>query len=143
MVKNITFLAAAIILAGCVSVKNTEKSTGQKPDGCPLKCAKKPAQILRHIVLFKFKDGTTNEQIKKFESSFCSLPSKIDAIYDYEWGTDVSVENRSQGFTHCFIVTFLAEADRDKYLPHPAHKELVAILEPHLDKVIVIDYWTK
>jgi len=70
-------------------------------------------------------------------------PDKVDAICDFEWGTDVSVENLQQGFTHCFFVTFRSEADRAKYLPHPAHKEFGTMLGPHLDKVLVVDYWTK
>jgi hypothetical protein len=28
---------------------------------------------------------------------------------------------------------------REAYLPHPAHKALVDVLKPHLDKVLVID----
>jgi len=137
MIRNILYLTAgAILLAGCVSVHKTEH-IGQPQS------TSKPAQVLRHVVLFKFKEGTTNQQIKDIENAFCALPSKIDAIYDFEWGTDVSVENRSEGFTHCFIVTFLSEEDRGKYLPHPAHKEFGSILRPHLDKVLVVDYWAK
>jgi hypothetical protein len=26
-------------------------------------------------------------------------------------------------------------------LPHPAHKDFVELLKPHLDKAMVIDYW--
>jgi hypothetical protein len=102
-----------------------------------------PANVLRHVVLFKFKDGTTPEQIKAVEDAFCALPGKISAIADFEWGTDVSPEKRSEGFTHCFFVTFRTEADRDAYLPHPAHKEFGGVLRPHLDKVLVVDYWAK
>ena len=94
-------------------------------------------------MLFKFKDDTTNQQIRNIENAFCALPSKVDAIYDFEWGTDVSVENLSGEFTHCFLVTFRSEADRARYLPHPAHKEFGSMLGPHLDKVLVVDYWTK
>jgi hypothetical protein len=95
------------------------------------------------VVLLKFKDDATAEQIRKVENAFTALPSKVDAIYDLEWGTDVSVEGLQQGFTHCFFVSFRSEDDRAKYLPHPAHKEFGQILGPHLDKVLVIDYWTK
>ena len=35
---------------------------------------------------------------------------------------------------------FETEEDRDKYLPHSAHKDFVAMLEPHLEKVLVLDY---
>ena len=133
----------AIFLAGCISVHETKH---MPPGGTVLevpKPAKEPAQVLRHVVLFKFKEDTTKEQIRKTESAFCALPGKIHVIRDFEWGINVSPENRSQGFTHCFVVTFLNEADRATYLPHPAHKELAAMLGPYLDQVLVIDYWTK
>jgi hypothetical protein len=53
-----------------------------------------------------------------------------------------SPEHLNQGFTHCFFLTFKSEKDREVYLPHPAHKEFGRVLGPHLDKVLVIDYWT-
>lgn len=102
-----------------------------------------PATLLRHVVLFRFKDTTTPEQIGQIEAAFAALPAKIDEIYDFEWGTDVSVENLAQGFSHCFLVTFQTEHDRDTYLPHPAHQEFGALIRPHLEKVLVIDYWSK
>lgn len=96
---------------------------------------------LRHVVLFKFKDGSTTADVKKVEDAFRSLPSKIKEIKDFEWGTNNSPENLSQGFTHCFFVTFDNENDRNTYLPHPAHKDFGTVLKPHLDKVLVVDYW--
>jgi hypothetical protein len=101
------------------------------------------SRILRHVVLFAFKDTSTPQQIQKAEEAFCELPKVIDEIHDFEWGTDVSVENISRGYTHCFLVTFLSERDRNTYLPHPAHEEFRAILEPHLEKALVLDYWAR
>jgi len=133
MIRNCFYLVAgSILLAGCVSVNETKLINDDRP-----------AQVLRHVVLFKFNDGTTDKQIRQIENAFCALPSKVDAIYGFEWGTDVSVEDLQQGFTHCFVVTFLSEADRAKYIPHPAHKEFGQLLDPYLDKVLVVDYWTK
>ncbi len=103
-----------------------------------------PAEkLLRHVVLFKFKDTLTKEQVKEVEQAFAGLPKKIKEIADFEYGTDVSVENKAEGFTHCFVVTFKSTADRDTYLPHPAHQEFVKLVGPRLDKVLVVDYWTK
>ena len=142
MIRNFLCLAAgAILLAGCVHVHETKHITEGK--SAAASHAELPGRILRHVVLFKFKDDTTDEQVGQIESAFCALPDKVDAIYDFEWGTDVSVENRQQGFTHCFFVSFLSEDDRAKYIPHSAHKALGELLGPHLDKVLVIDYWTK
>jgi hypothetical protein len=98
-------------------------------------------KALRHVVLFKFKDESSAEDVQKVVDAFMELPSKIEVIQDFEWGTNNSPEGLAQGFTHCFFVTFKSEADRDIYLPHPEHKAFVDVLGPHLDKVLVIDYW--
>lgn len=103
----------------------------------------KTEKQLRHVVLFKFKDGTSEADVKKVEDAFRALPSKIKEIKGFEWGTNNSPENLAQGFTHCFFVTFNSEEDRAVYLPHPAHKAFGALLGPYLDKVLVIDYWAK
>ena len=103
----------------------------------------KPEKLLRHVVCFQFKDDATEDQIREVEKAFAQLPKKIDAIVDFEWGTDVSTENRTQGFTHCFLVSFRDEAGRDAYLPHPAHKEFVQIARPRIENVLVIDYWSQ
>ena len=101
------------------------------------------AKALRHVVLFKFKDGTTPEQVKQVEDAFRALPSKINLIRSFEWGTNVSPENLNQGYTHCFFLTFASGQDRDAYLVHPAHKEFGKLLTPYLDQVTVVDYWAQ
>ena len=75
-------------------------------------------------------------------ATFAGLPARINVIHGFEWGTDVSVENLAQGYTHCFLVTFRSEAHRDAYLPHPAHQEFTGLAGPLLERVLVVDYWT-
>lgn len=103
----------------------------------------KQEKVLRHVVLFGFKPEVSNEQIQTVEEAFSKLPSQIDFIQDYEWGTDCSPEGLQQGLTHCFFLTFNSEADRDAYLIHPAHKEFGKVLGNKASAVTVIDYWTK
>jgi hypothetical protein len=105
--------------------------------------AAKSDKVLRHMVLFKFKETSSKDDVQQVVDAFRALPKKIDAIHDFEHGTDVSVENKSKGFTHGFLVTFRDEAGRDEYLPHPAHKEFVKLVGPHVADVLVFDYWTK
>lgn len=121
------FLAIAIMSVSLMSNAQTKKQ---------------PTKMLRHAVLFKFKDSSTPEDIKKVEAAFRALPSQIKEIKSLEWGTNNSPENLNQGFTHMFFLTFMSEADRAVYLPHPAHKAFGGVLVPHLDKVLVLDYWT-
>lgn len=101
-----------------------------------------PEKLLRHVVLFKFKDSSTETDIKKVEEAFAALPDAIPEIYSFEWGLNNSPEGLNQGLTHCFLLTFKSEEDRAVYLPHPAHKAFGEVLSPHLDKVTVVDYWT-
>ena len=102
-----------------------------------------PQKLLRHVVIFSFKEGSTPDQIKTVTDAFAALPNKIKEIKAFEWGTNNSPENLNQGFTHCFFVSFASEKDREIYLPHPEHKAFIEILKPIMDKVLVIDYWTE
>ena len=97
--------------------------------------------LLRHVVLFKFKDNADPKGVQTVIDAFKELPRKIDLIKDFEWGTNNSPENLNQGLTHCFFLTIASEKDRNAYLVHPAHKAFGNVLKPYLDKVTVIDYW--
>jgi len=101
------------------------------------------AEKLLHVVSFKFKSTATPEQLKQVEDAFRGLKKKIPQMANLEWGTNVSKENHDKGFTHCFIVTFKSEQDRDAYIVHPDHKAFAKSLGPVLEDVFVIDFWAK
>jgi hypothetical protein len=96
---------------------------------------------LRHVVLFKFNKTTTEADISGVTTAFAALSKEVSGIDGFEWGVDVSPEGLSQGFTHCYVLTFHSEADRDAYLPHPAHKAFGTLISPFLAGVFVVDYW--
>lgn len=98
---------------------------------------------LYHVVSLKFKDTAKKEDIKKIEDAFRALKTKIPQIVTLEWGTNVSPEKHDKGFTHCFILSFKSDKDRNDYLAHPAHKEFGSILGPVLGDVFVIDFWAQ
>ncbi len=95
---------------------------------------------IRHVVLYAHKDGTTEEQIKAIESESRKLIESIDLILDYEWGTNVGSGARSEGYTHCLLMTFESEAAVKEYVAHPAHQAFVKLAFPHLEKLLVLDY---
>ncbi len=97
--------------------------------------------MLRHVVLFSWKEDTPPAKVAEFEAAFAELPAKIKEIHDFEWGTNVSIEGLAQGFSHCFLVTFKSEEDRSVYLPHPAHQAFGELIRPYKKDVLVIDYW--
>lgn len=128
MIKIISLLVILLFITGMMYAQN-QKSV--------------PGKLLRHVVLFKFKESATPDDILKVEEAFKDLPDIIHGIKGFEWGTNVSPENLNDGFTHCFMVSFATAKDRDAYLPHPAHQAFVALLKPYLDKALVVDYWAE
>ena len=100
------------------------------------------AAPLRHIVVFKYKPGATEEQIKQVTDAFVALKTKIPGVISIEHGVNNSPEKRNQGFTHVYQVTFTNAAARDAYLPHPAHKAFGELLGKLgvLEDVFVVDY---
>lgn len=139
MKKIILFLPIILLLACNQENQNQtqevmieEKVTVSEPDS-----------VLRHVVFFSFKETSTPEDVKSVVDAFRDLQNKIDGIKSFEWGINSSPEGLNQGLTHAFTLTFHSDADRDAYLPHPAHKDFGALLGPHLDKVMVVDYWTR
>ena len=103
----------------------------------------KAADKLQHVVCFKFKSTATAQDITKVEQAFRALKEKIPQIVALEWGTNVSQEKKDKGFTHCFILAFKSEKDRDAYIVHPEHKAFGKLVGPLLDDVFVIDFWSK
>jgi translation elongation factor EF-1alpha len=121
--KILLILSCALFLAGVVTGAETGK--------------------LKHVVCFKFKSTATPQDIQKVEEAFKQLKDKVPEVASLEWGTNVSTEQRNKGFTHCFLLSFKTDKDRDTYLEHPEHKAFVKIVGPVVDDVFVIDFWAK
>jgi len=96
--------------------------------------------MIRHVLLFRFKPGTSSQSIEKVRAAFKTIPSKVAGVIDVEWGENDSPENKNRDFTHCILMTFADENGRDNYLPHPQHSALKEIFDPVLEDIIVLDY---
>ena len=100
-------------------------------------------KLLRHVVIFKFKESSSQEDVKKVAETFAALYGKVPQVKAFEWGVNNSPEHFNEGFTHCFILSFSSEKDLADYQLDPAHKAFQTVLKPHMDKVFVVDYWVK
>ncbi|TXE37544.1 Dabb family protein [Serratia marcescens] len=96
--------------------------------------------MIRHILFITFTDGALPEQILAVRTAFLQIPDRIEGVTSVEWGINNSPEGKNIGFTHCVLMTFVDEAARQRYLPHPAHEALKAIFRPILRDIIVLDY---
>tara|TARA_R110000744_G_scaffold104455_5_gene200051 strand:+ start:2917 stop:3405 length:489 start_codon:yes stop_codon:yes gene_type:complete len=144
---NQTKRVFAIILISCFLQISCQDANNKKvePEKLESKEMEKQSEaLLRHLVIFKFNDDANEADVQELNDSFNALPNHISAIKDFEWGLNDSPENFHQDFTHCYLITFNSEKDRDSiYTPHPKHQEFVASLQPFVEKVFVVDYWAK
>ena len=83
---------------------------------------------VRHVVVFKFKPEATPAQIQQVTDAFRTLATTIPGVTAFEDGVNNSPENKNQGFTHVYTVTFESEAARNAYLPHAEHRKFGQLL---------------
>lgn len=110
----------------------------------PSLLAKAPKEkVLKHLVLYKFKDDLPPAKVQEVVDTFADLAKKVDAIVALEHGPNVSKEGKSEGLTYAFCVTFKDEAGLAAYLKHPAHDHYVSVVKDRREKVVVFDYWAE
>lgn len=142
LLTSLAFIAVTAFACQDQSKTNSEEEVVEKATASVEQTSEKE-QMLRHVVVFKFKDEASEEDVNQLNDAFNALATSIPVVKDFEWGINHSPEGLDQDFTHCYLVTFDSEEDRDSiYAPHPEHQAFVASLQPHLEKVFVVDYWT-
>ena len=122
--------AALVLVAGLMMTSHS------RPAG-----ADEAGKVLKHVVMYKFKDECTAADVQAVVDAFGGLPKKVDTIIGYEAGVNVSEEGKSEGLTHCFVVTFKNKDGLATYLKHPAHDAYVQVVKNRREKVVVFDYW--
>lgn len=135
---SLTLSALALLVSPTMNAQSREESKSATAASRTNRNAR-----LNHVVSFKFKDAATKDQVKEVEEAFRTLKTKIPQIQKLIWGLNNSPEGLNKGFTHCWILTFASEADRDAYLVHPDHKEFGKLVKPVIADVFVVDFWAK
>jgi hypothetical protein len=95
---------------------------------------------IKHIALFKFKAGTTEEQIQKTFDELIELSENVPGIEDYVAGANNSPEGLNKGYTHGFVMTFTDAAARDAYIPHPEHERVKTTVIPLIEEIVILDF---
>lgn len=101
--------------------------------------------MVKHIVLFQFKSGITQEEINRVFYELGQLKSWIPAMKNYSYGANCSPEQLNKGFTHGFVMDFNDVKGRNDYVNHPEHNRvaleiILPVLEHGFDSVVVLDY---
>ena len=99
-------------------------------------------EIIRHVLLGRFRPGTTSEKIQLFSDAFREMTGKIEGILSFEFGMNNSPEGLNRDFTHVYVITFSGKQARDAYLPHPEHLKFVEWVGrlDIIEVLLVVDY---
>ena len=96
--------------------------------------------MIRHVVLFQWKPGTSEAKIAEIFRELAALKGEIAGLQQFEGGPYSSPEGLNQNYTHGFIMTFADAAARNAYLPHPEHERVKEVVGPHLQAVVAFDF---
>ena len=88
--------------------------------------------MFRHIVTFRWVDGTTEEQRREAEAEIATLPPLMRGLREYRFGHDAGVVDGNADFA---IIADFDDADAYfAYRDHPAHQDVVRRITRPLTK---------
>ena len=95
-----------------------------------------------HIVLFKFKEGTTVEQIQSLKNEILKQKGIVSGLLEISFGEDFT--GRAKGFTHAEVAVFKDRKSLEDFNISEYHKQLIAThIRPVLEDILVLDYQQK
>ena len=98
--------------------------------------------MIQHTILFKFintiDDVDKENKIKRMQSAFGNLKSKIDVVKSYVIG----VNSKKTDFSYDLAITSEYESweDLEYYLKHPEHQNAISLCKDIKKEKAVIDY---
>lgn len=94
--------------------------------------------MLTHIVCWKYKPETTEEQRAEHIAKLKKLPNVIPNILSFYVGTDILHLERS--FDTGLVATYPDRDALDAYTVHPAHQKVANMGKQIAEKVVSVDF---
>jgi quinol monooxygenase YgiN len=94
--------------------------------------------MLKHVVVMKFKPGTSEDDIEDIEKGLASLPARIPEIKRYEFGKDILHTERSYDFV--LISEFEDQEAMGRYQTHPYHFAVLNKIRAICENIIAVDF---
>jgi hypothetical protein len=92
-----------------------------------------------HIVLFKFKEGTTTAQIQRLKDEILKQKGTIPGLLEITFGEDFT--GRAKGFTHAEVAVFKDRKSLEDFNKSDYHQQLIVRhIRPILEDILVLDY---
>lgn len=92
---------------------------------------------MRHIALYKWRDGTSAAQIESALATVKAMRNEIPEIIWMECGPNLAGDNA--GYTHYALVEVADRAAFSAYKRHPAHQAVREAISPVLSGHLSLD----
>ena len=80
--------------------------------------------MLRHVVLMRWKPGTSDDQKQAVREGLAALPAAIPQIRSYQFGDDAAIAEGN--FEFAIVADFDNPSDFQSYAAADAHQKLIA-----------------
>ncbi len=87
--------------------------------------------MLRHVAVFRWVDGTTDEQREAIRVGLGRLPALLPALRDYRFGDDLGLVDGNWHFA--VVADFDDEVGWWAYRDHPEHRR---VIDEHIRPVL-------
>ena len=95
--------------------------------------------MLRHVVLMRWKPGTSADQKQAVREGLAALPAAIPQIRSYRFGDDAAISEGN--FAFAIVADFDNRSDFQTYAAHDAHQKLIAErIRPILQERAAVQY---
>ena len=78
---------------------------------------------LRHVVMFRFAEGTTDDQVQALADGLDRMPAAVGTTVDYRHGRDAGISETS--YDYVVVGDFASVDDYLVYRDHPDHQALI------------------
>jgi len=80
--------------------------------------------MIRHIVMFRWSQPPTDDQLRDLGAALDSLPGQVPEILSYQHGPDLGLATAN--LDYAVTGTFADEASLALYREHPVHLQMIA-----------------
>lgn len=97
--------------------------------------------MVKHIVMFDFKDEHKSENLKKTKEMLEALMDSVATLQSMEVGINFSEEERAMDLS--IVTTFEDQEGLELYANHPEHLNVLAFIKTVINASKVVDYRVK
>jgi hypothetical protein len=95
--------------------------------------------MIRHVVLFRWKEGTPEEARQAVRDGLAELPDAVGGVRRYEFGDDAGLADGN--FDFAVVADFDDAAAYAAYAGHERHQALIRErIRPHLAERVAVQF---